>query len=104
MNNNNHVEPGEIEKVNGGYHTMQEDFEHFLSYSGLWREPDEIKAKLFQAFEAAWEPLDGFKDKLIKEQREAAEFMRNGEAWELAYDEACKWLKEQRNSQEVGEE
>ena len=36
-------------------HTVQEDFEHFLSYSGLWSKEQPIKDKLFTAYEAAWE-------------------------------------------------
>ncbi|MDP1624467.1 MAG: hypothetical protein Q8L64_01730 [bacterium] len=35
-------------------HTVQEDFEHFLSYSGLFSEDQSVKDKLFLAFEAAW--------------------------------------------------
>lgn len=37
-------------------HTIQEDFEHFLAYSGFAVETEEVKAKLFQAYEANWEP------------------------------------------------
>jgi hypothetical protein len=36
-------------------HTVQEDFEHFLSYSGLWREEQPVKDKLFIAYESAWQ-------------------------------------------------
>ena len=35
-------------------HTVKEDFEHFLSYSGLSKQPDNIQVMLFQAFLAAW--------------------------------------------------
>jgi hypothetical protein len=35
-------------------HSIQEDFEHFLSYSGLRKESAEVIDKLRQAFEAAW--------------------------------------------------
>lgn len=34
-------------------HTDREDFDHFLSYSGLYNEPEDVKVKLFQAFQAA---------------------------------------------------
>lgn len=34
-------------------HNTDCKFEHFLSYSGLHSEPDDVKAKLRQAFEAA---------------------------------------------------
>lgn len=34
-------------------HTVKEDFEHFLSYSGLSKQPDDIRVALFQAFLAA---------------------------------------------------
>ena len=37
-------------------HTAQEDFEHFLSYSGLWREHQDTKNLLWKAYEAAWSP------------------------------------------------
>lgn len=33
-------------------HTTEQDFRHFLSYSGLWRESAEVIALLRQAFEA----------------------------------------------------
>jgi hypothetical protein len=35
-------------------HTVREDFEHFLSYSGLWSEEQSVKDKLFMAYEAAY--------------------------------------------------
>jgi hypothetical protein len=35
---------------------MEEDFQHFLSYSGLSSESPETIEKLHRAFEAAWEP------------------------------------------------
>lgn len=35
-----------------GVHTLAEDFAHFLSYSGLWREDEETRAKLWEAFKA----------------------------------------------------
>lgn len=31
-------------------HTVKEDFEHFLSCSGLSKQPDDIRVMLFQAF------------------------------------------------------
>ena len=34
-------------------HTVQEDFEHFLSYSGLRTEPQSVKDVLFETFVAA---------------------------------------------------
>ena len=37
-------------------HTAQEDFEHFLSYSGLWKKDQETKSILWKAYEAAWSP------------------------------------------------
>lgn len=37
-------------------HTVHEDFEHFLSYSGLRKEPQSVIDKMRMAFEAAWEP------------------------------------------------
>lgn len=37
-------------------HTTAQDFEHFLSYSGFHSAPQDLKDKLWQAFEAAWEP------------------------------------------------
>jgi hypothetical protein len=39
-------------------HTVEEDFEHFLSYSGLRSQPQETIDKLFKAFVAAWEPKE----------------------------------------------
>lgn len=39
-------------------HTVEEDFEHFLSYSGYWKEDEETKIKLMDAFKAAWEPAE----------------------------------------------
>lgn len=35
-------------------HTLEQDFEHFLAYSGFAVETEEVKAKLFQAYEANW--------------------------------------------------
>lgn len=35
-------------------HTVQDDFEHFLAYSGFAVETEEVKTKLFQAYEANW--------------------------------------------------
>lgn len=57
-------------RVSGGYYRSETlklimrltaekteaDFQHFLSYSGYWREPEEIKEKLRRAYFAAWEP------------------------------------------------
>lgn len=40
-------------------HTTEQDFQHFLSYSGLWREPPETIAKLRQAFEAGCDDKQG---------------------------------------------
>jgi hypothetical protein len=37
-------------------HTMEEDFQHFLTYSGLGNEPPEVIEKMRLAFSAAWEP------------------------------------------------
>lgn len=37
-------------------HTLDEDFAHYLAYSGRWRESAEIVALLREAFEAAWRP------------------------------------------------
>lgn len=37
-------------------HTVDEDFEHFLSYSNLRNEPKETRQKMYLAFNAAWEP------------------------------------------------
>lgn len=37
-------------------HTCEDDFQHFLSYSGLRNEPEDIINKMRLAFEAAWEP------------------------------------------------
>ena len=33
-------------------HTVEQDFAHYLSYSGLWRESADVRAKLFEAFKA----------------------------------------------------
>lgn len=38
-------------------HTIEEDFQHFLSYSGLSGEDPLVIGKLRQAFEAAWESV-----------------------------------------------
>ena len=43
-------------------HTAQDDFNHFLSYSGHWQDSEETKAALFEAFLAAWEPGRRAKD------------------------------------------
>ena len=32
-------------------HTLMEDFHHFLSYTGLHNESDDVKNKLFRAYE-----------------------------------------------------
>ena len=32
-------------------HTIKEDFEHFLSYNGLWNETEKIREKLFLAYQ-----------------------------------------------------
>ena len=37
-------------------HTLEEDFAHFLSYSKMSGESQEVKDKLYLAFKAAWEP------------------------------------------------
>ena len=37
-------------------HTMEEDFQHFLRYSGLRNEPPDVIEKMRKAFDAAWEP------------------------------------------------
>ena len=37
-------------------HTVEEDFEHFLSYSGLRNNPQDVVEKMKIAFEAAWSP------------------------------------------------
>jgi hypothetical protein len=50
------MHPKDPETERTTQHAMAEDWEHFLSYSGMWREPEEIKSKLLQAFHAAWEP------------------------------------------------
>lgn len=42
-------------ETNKDSHTLQDDWKHFLSYSGYWKESDEVKAKLLLAFGAAWE-------------------------------------------------
>jgi hypothetical protein len=36
-------------------HTMEEDFQHFLTYSGLRNEPSDVIDKLRLAFEGAWD-------------------------------------------------
>jgi hypothetical protein len=36
--------------------TIEEDFQHFLSYSGLSGERPDVIEKMRRAFEAAWEP------------------------------------------------
>ena len=40
--------------VSWSEHTVQEDFEHFMSYSGMLQEEQSVKDKLFIAYEAAW--------------------------------------------------
>lgn len=35
-------------------HTIEDDFQHFLSYSNLSFEPEEVKEKLLKAYEANW--------------------------------------------------
>lgn len=37
-------------------HTLEDDWQHFLSYSGLRNEPADVLNKMRRAFEAAWEP------------------------------------------------
>ena len=37
-------------------HTCEEDFQHFLSYSGNTYAPPHIMERMRKAFEAAWEP------------------------------------------------
>ena len=39
-------------------HTIEEDFEHFLSYSGLSSESAKVKDKLFKAYETNWMNTD----------------------------------------------
>lgn len=43
-----------VRKVAAGIeaHTLEADFQHFLSYSGLWRQTPEVVALLRRAFEA----------------------------------------------------
>ena len=36
-------------------HTVQDDFQHFLSYSGLRKEPPDVIEKMYSAFFVAWE-------------------------------------------------
>jgi len=38
------------------FHTVDEDFDHFLSYSGMRNEPQDTLRKLYIAFKAAWDP------------------------------------------------
>lgn len=38
-------------------HTLQQDFEHFLSYSGLSSESEDVRAKLLVAYTANWSAL-----------------------------------------------
>jgi len=70
-------------------HTMQEDFEHFMSYSGLWRETDEVKAKLLLAFDAAWTPTT-YGARVITQER-----MRqiSAEGWTPKHDDEHKMLQ-----------
>lgn len=37
-------------------HTVEDDFQHYLSYSGHWKDSAEIIALLRDAYEAAWRP------------------------------------------------
>jgi hypothetical protein len=39
-------------------HTIQEDFDHFLSYSGNSFETENIKRELFKAYEANWDEVN----------------------------------------------
>ena len=39
-------------------HTMEEDFQHFLSYSGFSNEPPEIIEKMRKAYFGAWQPKE----------------------------------------------
>ena len=49
----------EMENFDMPKHTiMQEDFGHFLTYTGMSKEPEEIKSKLLSAYEANWIPAD----------------------------------------------
>lgn len=32
-------------------HTLQDDFDHFIAYSGYWDLPEEEKARLYKAYE-----------------------------------------------------
>lgn len=45
-------------------HSLNEDFEHFLSYSKLSTQPLDMIQKLRLAFEAAWEPRTEPLDKM----------------------------------------
>jgi hypothetical protein len=38
----------------GSTHTVEEDFEHYLAYTQQHNVPDDLKAKLFDAYQAAW--------------------------------------------------
>lgn len=52
-------------------HTAQDDFDHFLSYSGMFNEPQFIKNKLWKAFEAGWSPDQSQVVKSISEELNA---------------------------------
>lgn len=39
-------------------HTLEDDFAHFLAYSGLTEASEEEKAKYRRGFVAAWRPLE----------------------------------------------
>jgi len=62
------------------FHTVDEDFEHFLSYSGMRNEPQDTLRKLYLAFKAAWDPCQS------AQQRRAAELPSSDEAGAQADD------------------
>jgi hypothetical protein len=60
-------------------HTLQADFEHFLSYSGLWREPTEIREKLLIAFAAGCNEWTGDTAGITDERGEIVKARELGE-------------------------
>lgn len=52
----------EVLSVKAGPHTMEEDFQHFLTYSGLRSQPVDVVEKLRVAFDAAWGPSSNASD------------------------------------------
>lgn len=54
------IDTSEIRTLENGIHghTVDEDFQHFMTYSGHWEDSEETIALLKEAYTAAWESAE----------------------------------------------